>query len=206
MSYTCQIKSGKRLYYYQGRRIAKGRIPNDILPTIQCTNQTNINVSRLVNLPKELQIQTLLYLPIYDIIRLSFVTPQLAWIRGCDRSAYELWREIGKRLQILDERLLSNLLYPMSVLEWVGTDKETAKSFDFSILNLYTYDAERRREKFLLRWREQLPRLGQMYVRRIVQIYAGLLRMLTLAYALGEDKFANDIYALLANEGEASFV
>lgn len=202
MSYTCQIKNGKRFYYYQGRRIAKGKIPQDILFTIQCTTgqrgaQSTVepNIARLLAAPKELQIQLLLYLPTYDIIRLSFVVPQLAWIRGCDRSAYDLWREIGRKLGV-DTFLLATLNYPMSVLDVESTEPST--------FTMYQPDRLRTAElaeAFLEIAAKKVNAYKNGAYSWRKSIYMQLLRMLVLGYSMGKYEFSNGLRNILENVG-----
>ena len=87
--YKCVITKGRKTYYEDGKRIAKGKIPAAIVPLIQCLERgTSIaarepiagNIYRLLTLPRELQIETLVYLPLEEIVRLGFTAPELSWI------------------------------------------------------------------------------------------------------------------------------
>lgn len=206
--YTCLVKKGKRFYYYQGQRIAKRKIPTYILHTIKCTTGEpveevqGVNLSRLLYIPKELQLQALSYLPVYDVIRLAFIVPEFAWIKSCDRSAYDLWRVIGQRLKIRRD-LLKAALYPMSVL-----DIESMRGRTYEDL----YDPLAVGDEHYLSSVEKKLRLfvsaTQSYRTKPNQnpLYITALRMLVLCYSLEDDEFANALHTVLSNIGERDLI
>ena len=87
--YRCVITNNRRTYYEDGKSIARGKIPAAIVPLIPCLKRGDSvasrepvtdNISRLLTLPRELQIETLIYLPLDEIVVLAFTVPGLAWI------------------------------------------------------------------------------------------------------------------------------
>ena len=202
--YTCLVKKGKRFYYYQGKRIAKAKIPTYILYSIRCTGEPivqGVNLSRLLYIPRELQMQALSYLPVYDIIRLAFIVPEFTWIKSCDRSAYDLWRVIGQRLKIRGE-LLKAALYPMSVL-----DIESMRGHTYEDL----YDPLAVGDERYLSSVEKKLRTFAVYAVQAIKsrqnpLYITAMRMLVLCYSLKEDEFANALHTVLSNIGEDAII
>ena len=205
--YTCLVKKGKRFYYYQSKRIAKRKIPTYILHTIRCTTGEpievqNANLSQLLYVPRELQMQALMYLPVYDIIRLAFIVPELSWIKSCDRSAYDLWRVIGQKLKIRGE-LLKAALYPMSVLDMESMKGRTWEDLYEPLLvgdERYLSSTDKK-----LRMRIADAAQGRIKSKQN-PLYITALRMLVLCYSLKEDEFADALHTVLSNIGERDLI
>ena len=193
-TYTCVLdKAGKRLYYLQGRRVARKNIPFNILRDLVCNARGQVaypdaNVSRLLGLPRDLQLEILLRLPIYDVIQLAYTIPELAWIKGCDRYSYALWIEIGRKLGI-DPVLLDRIkeAYPTLVLDLAH------KKEDFSIDRILQGNA---------------GDYSGLYSGNIGSInkYAGYLHTQLLAYALGRWDIGDALHGVLARIGESKIL
>ena len=80
--YDCFLsKDGKRLYYLNGKRVAKEKIPRDIVQTLVCkrrdepgytpTTREMREQDYFLSMPYELQKETMRYLPYEDVLELS---------------------------------------------------------------------------------------------------------------------------------------
>ena len=89
--YDCFLsKDGKRLYYINGKRVAKEKIPRDIVQTLVCKRRDEQSESAytpipqeikakdyFLSMPYELQKETMRYVPYEDILTLSEKPSQL---------------------------------------------------------------------------------------------------------------------------------
>ena len=167
-----------RVWYLQMRAM---------LSRIKCNITPRPNVSRILKLPRELQLEILLRLPVYDVIQLAYTIPELVWIRGCDRQAYILWTEVGCKLGV-DPALLERLkeAHPTFALDLAH------KSEKFIIDNIL-YDGKHG------------YKLTSKHVKSLSK-YAGYLHTQLICYVLGRRHLADQLHDVLARMGEGKIL